>query len=118
MSLYLYNSPEYLIAQHGAFKTRAVPVNVNYRYLDDELAYLIDNSDSEVLVFHTSLGDRVALAVNRLPRLRLLVEVDDGGEHVDGAVGMDEWTNFRLDGQALSALSGRAGPAPTHGNAH
>ncbi|WP_253258383.1 GNAT family N-acetyltransferase [Pseudonocardia sp. N23] len=35
-----------------------------------------------------------------------------------GAVGMDEWTNFRLDGQALSALSGRAGPAPTHGNAH
>jgi fatty-acyl-CoA synthase len=90
VSLYLYNSPEYLIAQHGAFKARAVPVNVNYRYLDDELAYLIDNSDSEVLVFHTSLGDRVARVVDRLPRLRLLVEVDDGGTHVDGAVAFDE----------------------------
>ncbi|ODT99566.1 MAG: GNAT family N-acetyltransferase [Pseudonocardia sp. SCN 72-86] len=34
-----------------------------------------------------------------------------------GAVGMDEWTNFRLDGEALSALSGRADRAPTSGNA-
>nr|WP_195210475.1 AMP-binding protein [Actinomarinicola tropica] len=67
-----------------------MPVNVNYRYLDDELAYLIDNSDSEVLVFHTSLGDRVSRVVDRLPRLRLLVEVDDGGEHVEGAVAFDE----------------------------
>ena len=35
---------------------RGVPINVNYRYLDDELGYLLDNSDSEALVFHTSLG--------------------------------------------------------------
>jgi GNAT superfamily N-acetyltransferase len=34
-----------------------------------------------------------------------------------GAVGMDEWTNFRLDGEALTALSGRAGRAPTSGSA-
>ena len=39
---------------------RGVPVNVNYRYLDEELWYLLDNSDSEALVFHSSLGDRVA----------------------------------------------------------
>ena len=51
---------EYLEAQFGGFKARAVPVNVNYRYLDDELAYLLDNADAEALVFHTSLGDRVA----------------------------------------------------------
>ena len=37
-----------------------MPINVNYRYLDDELVYLLDNSDAEALVFHTSLGDRVA----------------------------------------------------------
>ncbi|GAC1587134.1 MAG: acyl-CoA synthetase [Acidimicrobiales bacterium] len=85
VALYLYNEPEYLIAQFGAFKVRCVPVNVNYRYLDDELAYLIDNSESEVLVFHSSLGDRVGRVRDRLPRLRLLVEVDDGGEHLEGA---------------------------------
>ncbi len=90
VGLYLYNSPEYLIAQAGSFKQRAVPVNVNFRYLDDELAYLIDNADAEVLVFHTSLGTRVANVRGRLPKLKLLVEVDDGGDHVDGAVTFDE----------------------------
>ena len=44
VALYLYNCPEYLVAQHGAFKCSAVAVNVNYRYLDDELAYILDNS--------------------------------------------------------------------------
>ncbi len=60
------------------FKTRGVSINVNYRYLDDELWYLLDNSDSEALIFHSSLGDRVARVVDRLPKLKLLVEVDDG----------------------------------------
>jgi fatty-acyl-CoA synthase len=87
IGLYLYNGNEYLEAQYGAFKMRGVPVNVNYRYLDDELWYLLDNSDAEALVFHTSLADRVGRVVGRLPKLKLLIEVDDGGEHhVDGAV--------------------------------
>ena len=90
VGLYLYNSPEYLIAQAGSFKHRAVPINVNFRYLDDELAYLIDNADAEVVVFHTSLGERVANVRERLPKLKLLVEVDDGGQHVEGAVTFDE----------------------------
>ena len=37
---------------------RGVPVNVNYRYLEDELVYLLDNSDAEALLFHGSLGDQ------------------------------------------------------------
>jgi fatty-acyl-CoA synthase len=58
---------------------RAVPVNVNYRYLDEELVYLLDNADAEALVFHSSLGDRVERIRERLPKLNLLIEVDDGG---------------------------------------
>ena len=49
---YLYNSPEYLETQAAAFKIRGCPVNVNYRYLEDELAYLLDNADCEAIVFH------------------------------------------------------------------
>ena len=79
IGLYMYNGNEYLEAQYGAFKIRGVAVNVNYRYLDDELWYLLDNSDAEALVFHSSLGDRVAHVVERLPKLKLLIEVDDGG---------------------------------------
>jgi fatty-acyl-CoA synthase len=91
----LYNSPEYCEANFAAIKIRGVPVNVNYRYLDRELAYLLDNADVEALVFHSSLGDRVARVRSQLPRLRLLVEVDDGpaadgSRHVEGALRYDE----------------------------
>jgi fatty-acyl-CoA synthase len=84
VALYLYNCPEYLIAQYGAFKHRAVPINVNYRYLDDELVYLLENSDAEVLVFHSSLSACVGRVRAQLPRIRLFVEVDDGGPHLEG----------------------------------
>ena len=78
VGMYLYNAPEYCETNFAAMKIRGVPVNVNYRYLDDELAYLLDNSDSEALVYHSSLGDRVARVAPRMPKLKLLVEVDDG----------------------------------------
>ncbi|HEY2214469.1 MAG TPA: AMP-binding protein [Acidimicrobiales bacterium] len=80
----LYNSPEFMESYFAALKIRAVPFNVNYRYLDDELIYLLDNADAEALIYHSSLGDRVAAIVDHLPRLKLLVEVDDGGTTVDG----------------------------------
>ena len=91
VGMYLYNSPEYCETNFAAMKVRGVPINVNYRYLDDELHYLLDNADIEALVFHTSLGDRVARVRDRLDRVRLLVEVDDGAApdgttHVEGAV--------------------------------
>jgi 3-oxocholest-4-en-26-oate---CoA ligase len=79
VALFMYNCNEYMEAHYGVFKMRGVPINVNYRYLDDELWYLLDNSDSEAIVFHSSLGERVARVADRLPKLKLLIEVDDGG---------------------------------------
>ena len=52
VALYLYNGPEYLEATFAAFKAGLVPVNTNYRYLDDELVYLWDNADAVAVVFH------------------------------------------------------------------
>ena len=86
VGLYLYNGNEYLEAQFAALKLCAVPVNINYRYLDDELLYLLDNSDSELLVFHTSLGERVARVMDRAPNVKLWIEVDNGGDATPGAV--------------------------------
>ena len=79
VSLFMYNSNEFMESQFGVFKMRGVPINVNYRYLDDELWYLLDNSDSEAIIFHSSLGDRVTRVAERLPKLKVLIEVDDGG---------------------------------------
>ena len=69
---YLYNSNEYSEGVYATFKMRGVPVNVNYRYLEDELAYLIDNSDAEALLFHGELGDRVAKIRAQAPNVKLL----------------------------------------------
>jgi fatty-acyl-CoA synthase len=94
VGLLLYNCPEYLEAQFGAFKARAVPINVNYRYLGEELVHVLDNADAQALVYHASLADRVHQVIGRLPKLRLLVEVDDTddadqhvGPIVPGALG-------------------------------
>ena len=85
VALYLYNSPAYMEAYFAAFKLRGIPVNVNYRYLDDELHYLLENSDSLVVVFHSSLGDRIGRVRDRLPAIRRWIEVADDGSHLDGA---------------------------------
>ncbi|HET6794326.1 MAG TPA: AMP-binding protein [Acidimicrobiales bacterium] len=90
VGLYLYNCPEYLEATVGVLKLRGVPVNVNYRYLRDELAYLLDNSDAEALFFHGELAERVAEVRDRLPGLRMVVQVDDGAPLLDGALRYDE----------------------------
>ena len=86
IGLFLYNSPEYLEAQYAAFKIRATPINVNYRYLDDELWYLLDNSDCEAVVFHSSLGERIDHVRDRLPDVRLWIQVDDDGSSVTEAL--------------------------------
>jgi acyl-CoA synthetase (AMP-forming)/AMP-acid ligase II len=76
------NSPEYLEAFYAAQKLGAVPVNVNYRYVGAELAYLLDNSDSTVLVFHDDFAPTVVEALATLPadrRPRVLLEVAHAG---------------------------------------
>jgi fatty-acyl-CoA synthase len=85
VGLYLFNGIEYCEVQFGAFKARGVPININYRYLDDELHYLLENSDAEVLVFHGSLGDRVERVMARCPQVKLWLQVDDEGPLVPGA---------------------------------
>ena len=92
VALYMYNCNEYMEAHYGVFKMRGVAVNVNYRYLDEELWYLLDNSDAEAIVFHSSLADRVARVVDRLPKLKLLLVVDDDehGPDVPGAIAFED----------------------------
>ncbi len=75
---YLHNGPEYLESEFAAFKQRAIPCNVNYRYLTDELRYLLDNSDAAVVVADADLVPRVLEVRDGLPELRLILQVGDG----------------------------------------
>ena len=89
VALYLYNGNEYPEAQYAAFKVRGIPVNVNYRYTGDELAYILENSDAEAIFFDHTLADRLEAVRDRCPMLRLAVQVG-GGEVPDWALGYEE----------------------------
>jgi fatty-acyl-CoA synthase len=68
---YLRNRPEYLESLFGIFKVALVPVNTNYRYGDDELAYLWDNSDTEAVVFDAEFAATAGRVRERLGSIRL-----------------------------------------------
>ncbi|MFI9024544.1 acyl-CoA synthetase [Streptomyces sp. NPDC053560] len=75
VGLHLYNGVEYLQTFYACLKIRAVPVNVNYRYVEEELAYLYRDADLVALVFDAEFTERVAAVAPRAPRLRHLVRV-------------------------------------------
>ena len=88
LALYAYNRPEFVETLVAALKARQVPVNVNYRYREDELVYLLDNSDATVVVYQAEFADRVARVRDRLPRVREWIEIadeDDGGSGTTNA---------------------------------
>jgi fatty-acyl-CoA synthase len=81
VALYLYNGNEYLEGMLGAYKARAVPVNVNYRYVDDELVYLLNDSKARALVYHAAFAPTVARIRDRVPEIGLWLQVaDESGE--------------------------------------
>ncbi|MEU8862673.1 acyl-CoA synthetase [Streptomyces umbrinus] len=75
LGLHLYNGIEYLQTVLGCLKARIVPVNVNYRYVEEELVYLYRDADLAALVFDTEFTERVAAALPRASALRHLVRV-------------------------------------------
>jgi len=80
VGIYLHNSNEYIEAQFGIFKIRACPINVNYRYKADELVYLLDNADVEAVIYQATYAMRIWEIRERLPRVKLWIQVDDGTE--------------------------------------
>ena len=93
VSIMCVNAPEYLETFFAAQKLGAVPVNVNYRYVGAELAYLLDNSDTAALVFHDDFAATVADALATLPadrRPRVLLQV----AHAHNGIGLDSARDY------------------------
>ncbi len=78
VALYLYNSPEYLEGVFACFKAGLVPVNTNYRYVDDELVYLWNNADAVSVVFHGAFTETIERIRDSVPDVRSWWWVDDG----------------------------------------
>ncbi|MFH9938077.1 acyl-CoA synthetase [Streptomyces murinus] len=78
LGLHLYNGVEYVQTVLACLKARIVPVNVNYRYVEEELVYLYRDADLVALVYDAEFEDRVGAAAPRAPGLRQLLRVGPG----------------------------------------
>jgi 3-oxocholest-4-en-26-oate---CoA ligase len=77
VALYLENCPEYVEAMLACWKLRAVPVNVNHRYIADELRYLLDNSGAVGVITQPSLADTMAAVAGDVPAVRFTMVTGD-----------------------------------------
>jgi acyl-CoA synthetase (AMP-forming)/AMP-acid ligase II len=78
VGIYAYNSVEWVETLWAVFKLRAVWVNINYRYVEGELAYLFANADLKALVYQREFAPRVANVLGELPMLTHSVVIEDG----------------------------------------
>jgi acyl-CoA synthetase (AMP-forming)/AMP-acid ligase II len=90
IAFYMRNRPEYSEAIAAGFKARLTHVNVNYRYVDHELIYLLGNSDATVVVYSAEFAGHVAAIRNELPGVKQWIEVADGHPGADGAIDYEE----------------------------
>ena len=94
----LFNSAEYLETFLACCKIGAVPANVNYRYVAEELHYLLHTLELKALFYDESVAGEVGKIIHRLPALRLRVQTG-GGEL--GALGADHYEALLASGDVV-----------------
>jgi acyl-CoA synthetase (AMP-forming)/AMP-acid ligase II len=105
LAVYLHNGNEYLESMLGAFKARVAPFNVNYRYVAEELRYLLVDSQATAIVVHSRFAPTLAEVLGDLPGIRAILQVDDGSGHdlLPGAV----WYETALAGSSPARPAAR-----------
>ena len=78
VGIYLRNGNEYLEAMIAGYRARVAPFNVNYRYVGEELVYLLRDADAKALVYGAEFAPQVAAVRDQLPQLQVLIQVADG----------------------------------------
>src|SRR3984957_6493649 len=104
LALALYNGNEYLEGMLGSYRARVAPFNVNYRYVGEELQYLLDDAKPRAMILHSSLAPTLAEVLPTLgspPEVLLQVRDDSGNPLLPGA----EWYE-----EALAASSPEGAP--------
>jgi 3-oxocholest-4-en-26-oate---CoA ligase len=85
VGIYSLNSVEFIETMFALFKIRAVPININYRYVEDELAHIFDDADLEVVVHQRRYAPKMAAVLPRFPAIGHTIVVEDGTtEDTDG----------------------------------
>ena len=93
VALALYNGNEYLEGMLGSYRARVAPFNVNYRYVGEELRYLLNDARPRAMILHSSLAPTLAEVLPTLdspPDVLLQVEDESGHPLLPGAVWYEE----------------------------
>jgi acyl-CoA synthetase (AMP-forming)/AMP-acid ligase II len=77
VAAYLYNGNEFIETMLAAFKLRAAVVNVNYRYVAAELAYILSDSDAKAIVYDPRFETTLAEVEGDLDGLTLRLAIGD-----------------------------------------
>ncbi|QIS17423.1 acyl-CoA synthetase [Nocardia terpenica] len=77
VGIYSRNTIEATEAMVAVFKARAVMINVNYRYVENELHYIFDNSDMVALIHERRYSEKVSAVRAKAPKLHTVIVVDD-----------------------------------------
>jgi len=93
VAIYAYNGSVWLEAMFGTLHARAAFVNVNYRYVADELRFVLSTSRARAIIYHAAFAPRLAAVRDDLPLLVHLIQVRDDSGHalLPGAVDYEEW---------------------------
>jgi fatty-acyl-CoA synthase len=92
VALYMLNGNEYLEGMVGCYKARCAPFNVNYRYVEQELLYLFDNSDAQAVLFHARFAPVLEKLQAQLTQVKLWLQVadDSGNALLPGALDYEQ----------------------------
>jgi acyl-CoA synthetase (AMP-forming)/AMP-acid ligase II len=92
LGIYMLNAPEYIESMLGSYLARVAPFNVNYRYVDDELLYLLTDSDATAVIYQARYAPNLARIRERLTKLRVLIQVADesGNALLPGALDYEQ----------------------------
>ncbi|HEY3844738.1 MAG TPA: acyl-CoA synthetase [Acidimicrobiales bacterium] len=93
VALALYNGNEYLEGMLGSYRARVAPFNVNYRYVGEELRYLLNDATARAIVYHASLAPilgEVLPTLDSPPEVLLHVDDESGNPLLPGAVRYEE----------------------------
>ncbi|MFL2727005.1 MAG: acyl-CoA synthetase [Gammaproteobacteria bacterium] len=83
IGIYAFNCVEWLEIMLGAYKLCAIPININYRYVEEELKYLIDNADMEAIFYHKQFSNKLENIKSHLPLLKNFICIEDNSGEDD-----------------------------------
>ena len=81
VGIYAFNCVEWLEIMLGAYKLCAIPININYRYVEEELKYLIENADMEAIFYHKQFSRKLENIKGQLPLLKSFICINDHSDN-------------------------------------